>query len=150
MKGADMALPAAAVPDITHEPGQQPETPAKSEAGPKLTPDVKAASDRTPRPQVAASQGTGETPTARREMRETKKRASKADGSTPVTRFFLTKAGDNAKPELDRELQNENEAMIEALRESVSYLALTEWRPTVDNSTPGRPVIEKEAVSRSK
>jgi hypothetical protein len=40
--------------------------------------------------------------------------------------------------------------MIEALKKDRTYLVVTEWRPKVDGSVKGRPVIEKEAVSRRK
>jgi len=144
-----MALPAAAIPETAHDALEQTETAAKPGASPKPASDPKMTSDtRTSGARTTAPpHGTEETPAGRREI---KKRASKAAGSTPVTRYFLTKSGNNGKPELDKELENENEAMIAALRENVTFLALTEWRPAVDNSTPGRPVIEKEAVSRSK
>jgi hypothetical protein len=144
-----MALPAAPIPEITDnavEPpdaGPRPGASAKPVSEGRIPGDAKTSGARTTVPPERSA----EAPTTRRGP---KKHASKAAGSTPVTRYFLTKAGNNGKPELDRELENENEAMIEALKESVTFLALTEWRPMVDNSTPGRPVIEKEAVSRSK
>ena len=79
-----------------------------------------------------------------------KRTAGKAAERTLVPRYFLTKAPNNGTPELDEELEDENHAMIEALKKDGTYLAVTEWRPKVDGSVKGRPVIEKEAVSRSK
>ena len=67
-----------------------------------------------------------------------------------VHRYFLTKAANNGTPELDEELEDENHAMIEALKKDRTYLVVTEWRPRVDAPVKGRPVIEKEAVSRRK
>jgi hypothetical protein len=79
-----------------------------------------------------------------------KRAGSKAAGSTPVPRYFLAKTPNNGTPELDQELEDENHAMIEALKRDRSYLIVTEWRPKVDGSVKGRPIVEKEAVSRSK
>ena len=67
-----------------------------------------------------------------------------------VNRFFLSKKGSNGIPELDLEVEDENTAMVEALKTGRSFIILSEWRPTVDNTTKGRPVITKEAVSVSK
>jgi hypothetical protein len=47
-------------------------------------------------------------------------------------------------------LEDENTAMVEALKTGGNFIILSEWRPTVDNSTKGRPVITKEAVSKAK
>jgi hypothetical protein len=61
-----------------------------------------------------------------------------------------TKPETEGTPQLDREMEDENQAMIEALKRDGTFLILSEWRPKVDNSTKGRAVIEKEAVSGSK
>jgi hypothetical protein len=83
--------------------------------------------------------------------RGARKRAGrKAPERTLVPRYFLAKAPNNGAPELDAELEDENHAMIEALKKDRTYLVITEWRPKVDGSIHGRPVIEKEAVSRCK
>jgi hypothetical protein len=81
-----------------------------------------------------------------------KKQGSKAKSAEAAifTRYFLAKPGTNGTPELDREMEDENQAMVEALKRDGTFLILSEWRPKVDNSTQGRAVIEKEAVSRSK
>jgi hypothetical protein len=80
-----------------------------------------------------------------------KKRAGgRAAERTLAPRYFLVKAPNNGTPELDEELQDENQAMVEALKKDRTYLIVTEWRPIVDGSVKGRPVIEKEAVSRCK
>jgi hypothetical protein len=80
-----------------------------------------------------------------------KKRAGgKATARTLAPRYFLTRAPNDGTPELDEELPDENQAMVEALKKDRTYLIVTEWRPIVDGSVKGRPVIEKEAVSRSK
>jgi hypothetical protein len=78
-----------------------------------------------------------------------KRNASKTSKSAPVARYFLTKAASNGTPELDREVNDENQAMIEALKADRTFAIVTEWRPKVDCSVKGRPVIEKEAISRS-
>jgi hypothetical protein len=81
-----------------------------------------------------------------------KKRAGggKATEKTLAPRYFLTRAPNDGTPELDEELPDENQAMVEALKKDRTYLIVTEWRPIVDGSVKGRPVIEKEAVSRCK
>lgn len=61
------------------------------------------------------------------------------------TRYFLTKPGSNGIPTLDREVDSENEARIEALKVGGTYLTVDEWRPVVDLSK-GAPVIGREAV----
>ena len=85
---------------------------------------------------------------ARRGKRRRITRVSESPSS--VQRFFLAKHGDNGIPELDRELEDENTAMVEALKTGGNFIILSEWRPTVDNATKGRPVITKEAVSKDK
>ena len=79
-----------------------------------------------------------------------KRAGGKAPEGTLVPRYFLAKSPNNGAPELDEELEDENLAMIEALKKDRTYLVVTEWRPKVDGSVKGRPVIEKEAVSRCK
>ena len=78
----------------------------------------------------------------------TRRKASRSarDG---VTRYFLTKPGANGVPELEREVADENQAMIEALKQDRTFATVTEWRPKADCSVKGRPVIEKEPVPRS-
>ena len=82
--------------------------------------------------------------------RPRKRAGGKAPDGTLVPRYFLTRAPNNGTPELDEELDDENQAMIEALKKDRTYLVSTEWRPKVDTSVKGRPVIEKEAVSQCK
>jgi hypothetical protein len=96
--------------------------------------------------------GSGETQAAAGGRSTRKKQGSKAKAAeaSVFSRYFLAKPGTDGKPELDRELEDENQAMIEALKRDGTFLILSEWRPKVDNSTKGRAVIEKEAVSRSK
>lgn len=72
-------------------------------------------------------------------------RSARIEGAT---RYFLTKAGTNGVPELEREVEDENQAMIEALKSDRTFAVVTEWRPKADCSVKGRPVIEKEPVSR--
>ena len=80
-----------------------------------------------------------------------RRRSTRGSGSPPsVNRFFLARDGSNGIPELEQEVEDENTAMVEALKTGRTYLMLSEWRPTVDNTTKGRPVVTKEAVSKSK
>jgi hypothetical protein len=74
----------------------------------------------------------------------------KAAERSLAPRYFLTRAPNDGIPELDEELPDENQAMVEALKKDRTYLIVTEWRPIVDGSVKGRPVIEKESVSRCK
>ena len=73
-----------------------------------------------------------------------------SESPSPVQRFFLVKDGSNGIPELDHEVEDENTAMVEALKTARNFIILTEWRPTVDNSTKGRAVVTKEPVSKAK
>jgi hypothetical protein len=82
------------------------------------------------------------------ERRGRRRRGSKPSGMAPIARYFLTKSSNNGIPELDRELNDENEALIESLKLDRTFAIVTEWRPKVDCSLKGRAVIEKEAVSR--
>ena len=85
---------------------------------------------------------------ARRGKRRRISRSS--ESPSPVQRFFLTRNGSNGIPELDREVDDENTAMVEALKIGGTYIILSEWRSIVDNATKGRPLITKEAVSKDK
>ena len=85
---------------------------------------------------------------ARRGKRRRNTRGSESPSS--VQRFFLLKDGSNGIPELDHEVEDENTAMVEALKTGRNFIMLSEWRPTVDNATKGRPVITREAVSVSR
>ena len=113
---------------------------------------TRTVSDRTPLAEPKGTQpeksGRDEPPTGSRRAGR-KRSASKISKTTPVARYFLTKSTSNGLPELDRELGDENEAMIEALKLDRTFAILTEWRPKVDSSVKGRPVVEKEQVSRS-
>ena len=85
---------------------------------------------------------------ARRGKRRRNTRGSESPPS--VNRFFLTRDSSNGIPELGQEVEDENTAMVEALKTGRTYLMLSEWRSTVDNTTKGRPVVTKEAVSEGK
>lgn len=125
-----------------------PAAPADRTEPAKSSPDPKPSDPKIQRTHPPEKNGTADTPRSRRGAK--KRRAATSTDVSSVTRYFLAKDGNNGKPELDREVADENQAMIEALKQDGTYLALTEWRPKVDNSTNGRPVIEKEAVSRTK
>ena len=82
--------------------------------------------------------------------RRGKRRQRGNESPSSVQRFFLTRDGSNGIPQLDHEVEDENTAMVEALKTGSTFIMLSEWRPTVDNTTKGRPVITKEAVSKAK
>jgi len=101
------------------------------------------------RASLAENNGSAEPASAaRRGKRRRITRVSESPSS--LERFFLAKHGSNGIPELDREFDDENTAMVEALKTGGNFIILSEWRPTVDNATKGRPVITKEAVSKDK
>jgi hypothetical protein len=113
----------------------------------KPEPDSRVKSARTSERKVAAE--TQPAAGGRGTRKRPGSKAKAAEGAV-FTRYFLAKPGTDGIPELDREMEDENQAMIEALKRDGTFLILSEWRPRVDNSTKGRAVIEKEAVSRSK
>jgi hypothetical protein len=95
-----------------------------------------------------AEKGPKEESTSGGRRRGRKTSSSRAAKATGVARYFLTKPAKDGAPELDRELTDENQAIIEALKQDRTFVAVTEWRPKVDCSVQGRPAIEKEAVFR--
>lgn len=88
--------------------------------------------------------------TAREPKRTTRRGAggrrkpAAAESATTQTRYFIGKAEGKA-PSLERELASEKEAMVESLRSSQSYFAITEWQAVADISKDV-PVIRKEIV----
>jgi hypothetical protein len=154
-KGAGMAM-AAVVDEVTPRVAEGTTAPiaANSRVDPTSPePSLKPESDtKIPQPATSDRKGSAETPLAAGRRNTKKKKGSRASATdtTIFTRYFLTKPGSNGTPELDLEMEDENQAMIEALRRNGTFLIVSEWRPKVDNSTKGRAVIEKEAVSRSK
>jgi hypothetical protein len=63
-------------------------------------------------------------------------------------RFFLPKAGTNGQaPELGRELANEGEARVEALKLGMTYYSVQEWRPVADFAGKN-PELKREAVPK--
>jgi hypothetical protein len=64
-------------------------------------------------------------------------------------RYFLPKPGSTPdKPELGRETTNEGEALIEALKSSQPFYALTVWKAATEVNGGGHPVIVKQALKR--
>jgi hypothetical protein len=114
----------------------------------RLPNESKAGTDRM-RTALAAKNGSAEPASAGRRGKR-RRNTRGVESPSPVQRFFLTKDGSNGIPELDREVEDENTAMVEALKTGGNFIILTEWRPTVDNTAKGRPVITKEAVLVSK
>ena len=75
-------------------------------------------------------------------------RPAEEEESVLGARFFLPKSGGSGHaPELGRELPNEGEARVEALKLGVTYYSVQEWRPVADFA--GRnPELKREAVPR--
>ena len=113
------------------------------------TAPIPAVATPGPAPRIARNrdENVAETPTVRRRG-VGKRRTAKGAETGVAARYFLTKAGSNGRPELESELEDENQAMIEALKRDVTFVIVTEWRPKVDASVKGRPVIEKDPVPR--
>ena len=73
-------------------------------------------------------------------------RTSPDEESDGGARFFLAKPGGNdGLPAPDREVANESEALVEALRLGVTFYAVQEFRVIPDFSG-SRPQLNKEVV----
>lgn len=76
-------------------------------------------------------------------------RQAEDEESASGARFFLPKAGTNGSSlELGREFANEGEARVEALKLSVTYFSVHEWRPVADFAGKN-PELKREAVARN-
>ena len=65
-------------------------------------------------------------------------------------RYFLGKAGSNGEiPALDKEVGTEGEALVESLRQGVTFYAIQEFR-VVPDLGGRRPQLTKEPVSGKK
>lgn len=96
-----------------------------------------ATAGRSPRPDNGSDKGA---------TRTRRSRTSSDEESNGNARYFLgkTNAADGT-PTLDREVPNEGEALVEALRLGVTFYAVQEFRVVPDFS--GRkPQLNKEAV----
>jgi len=78
-----------------------------------------------------------------------KRRFVRGPGSSGAVRFFLSKADVNGVPSLDREMDSENEAIVESLKTGKSYFVVSEWKGLVD-LTKKMPLIRKEAVTKKR
>jgi hypothetical protein len=76
-----------------------------------------------------------------------RRRASKESAGGGTTRYFLTKATTNGTPELEKEMPDEHQALIAALKNDQSFMTVREWRAKVE-IRKGVPVIGKEPVQR--
>lgn len=77
---------------------------------------------------------------------QTRRRRQSTDDDV---RYFLPKPGSTPdKPELGRETANEGEALIEALKSSQPFYALTMWKAATEVNGGGHPVIVKQALKR--
>ena len=102
---------------------------------------TKTADALTP-PTVVGTDGNQEKPASR----ITRARTLSGEESDGGTRFFLAKpGGDDGLPSLDREIPNESETLVEALRLGVTFYTIQEFRLIPDLSRR-RPQLMKEAV----
>ena len=75
-------------------------------------------------------------------------RPESSEENNQHARYFLGKAGgDGGMPTLDREVESEGEALVEALRLGVTYYAIEEFRVIPDFSGR-RPQLKKEPVQK--
>ena len=78
--------------------------------------------------------------------RTRRSRASSEEESNGNARYFLAKAnGTDGTPALDREVANEGEALVEALRLGVTFYMVQEFRAVPDFSGK-KPLLNKEPV----
>ena len=74
-------------------------------------------------------------------------RATAEEESSGNARYFLAKANaTDGTPALDREVTNEGEALVEALRLGVTYYEVQEFR-VVPDFAGRKPQLNKEAVN---
>jgi hypothetical protein len=101
-----------------------------------------AATDTAPAVKPTGADGGTEKPTTQNK----RSRTSSDEESNGGERYFLAKGNSNGGPPApDRELANEGEALVEALRLGVTYYVVQEFRVVPDFS--GRkPLLNKEAV----
>ena len=87
-----------------------------------------------------------DTATQAKTTNRTRPRRFNAEETAHGARYFLaTTEASGASPTLDREVESEGEALVEALRLGVTYYALHEFRVIPDFS--GRvPQLKKEPV----
>ena len=78
-----------------------------------------------------------------------KRRSVQGPPSSGAVRFFLSKSDSNGIPSLDRELDNESEAIVESLKTGKSYFVISEWKGSADLSKKV-PQIRKEAIGNRK
>lgn len=92
-----------------------------------------------------ASKGEGSEKPSSRGRRS---RPESSEENNQHARYFLGKADSNGgMPALDREVESEGEALVEALRLGVTYYAIEEFRVVPDFSGR-RPQLKKESVHK--
>ena len=122
---------------------ERPDTAARS------LPDTKSPAAEPKNSPAHGEKAAREDPAIAGRRRGRRTTVSKAPKTSAIARYFLTKSINDGTTELDRELNDENQAMIEALKQDRTFVIVTEWRPKVDCSIQGKPVIRKEGVARS-
>ena len=79
--------------------------------------------------------------------RTRRSRTSSDEATDGNARYFLAKtSGTDGTPALDREVANEGEALVEALRLGVTFYMVQEFRAVPDFSGK-KPLLNKEAVN---
>ena len=99
--------------------------------------------DTVPAERTARADSGTETTAARTR----RSRTSSDEATDGNARYFLAKTnGTDGTPTLDREVANEGEALVEALRLGVTFYAVQEFRAVPDFSGK-KPLLNKEAVT---
>jgi hypothetical protein len=79
-----------------------------------------------------------------------KRRQDQTGKAASGARYFLAAGVDShGKPDFDRELSNEAEAIVESFLAGRHYYKVTEWRTSADTGG-ALPTIRKEAVTTGK
>ena len=94
------------------------------------------------------SKGQGETLASGR-ARKGRRRLSQSLNPGGSVRFFLAKSDGSGTPSLDREVESEQEAIVESLKTGKHYFVISEWKGLADLSKKV-PLIRREAVSHKK
>ncbi len=81
----------------------------------------------------------------------TRRRRQDQTGKAPDgARYFLAGGVDGkGKPDLDRELSSEADAIVESFRSGRNYYKVTEWRTSADTGG-ALPTIRKQAITTGK
>jgi hypothetical protein len=100
---------------------------------------------------IATTSGRTESEPDKQPARTRRHRQNAGDeNSNSLVRYFLGKAGSNGEiPALDKEVDTEGEALVESLRQGVTFYAVQEFR-VVPDLAGRRPQLTKEPIAGKK